>query len=152
MRKPINITLNGAALTPLRHACLSRLERDNDRLGDVLPHVDRERRRDVWAAFTRLECVGSMLHRIGWTEQDTRERIKLTSHPEVALAIDMLRDEAATESATRADALECDAPDEAARATTRELAIHNLLNNLEAALNAATVSRATTFSAAPPAA
>lgn len=150
MRKLIDFTLNNAALTPLREACYSRMLEHAEQLHDVLELGMRQSSRDAWAAFTRLQCTGNLLNRIGWTDDDDRNQVKLTGHLEVELAISVLRDEAGTESAVRGAALEDNATEEADRATKRELAIHNILTGLEAALAANSVARAAACAAEPP--
>lgn len=149
MRKPINVTLNKSSLALLRQACYGRLEYNNEQLGQALLSNPPQSGRDAWAAFTQLEFTGSLLNRIGWTDCDDRDHVKLTSHPEVTLAISILRDEAGVESAIRAAALEDNETDEADHATRREMAIHTILSSLEVDLAAATVSRAATFAAHP---
>ncbi len=152
MRKPINVKLNDAALTPLREACYERLATNNERVAQALEFGDPSGSRDVWAAHAYLARTATLLDRIGWTSQDHRNQVTLASHADVELAIDVLRDEAAAESANRAAALEdkaTDAAQAAERATARELAIHNILAGLEAGLAAAAVARAASIAAEP---
>lgn len=143
MRKNIKITLNSPAICPLRYGCYGRLELDAQQLTQALEAGTPQHSRSAMAAYDRLQRTAGLLNRIGWTHDDHRDQITLTDHTDLDTAIQALREEAAAESATRTAALEDHATREADRATRRELAIHDILNALEAAHADATIDRTT---------
>jgi hypothetical protein len=143
MRKNIKITLNSAAISPLRHGCYGRLELDAQQLTHALEEGIPQHSRAAMAAYDHLQRTVGLLNRIGWTQDDHRHQITLTDHADLQTAIQALREEAAAESAIRTAALEDNAPQDAERATRRELAIHDILTSLETAQADATVDRTT---------
>lgn len=152
MRKQLDVALSNASLRPLRLACYGRLEEDAEHLLEALQMAIRHNTREAWAAYVRVSRTGTLLDLVGWTNHDARNQIKLTHHSDLDLAIDVLRDEAATESAIRAAAIQDAAAEDAKCATAREMEIHNILEAMEAARAAAIIERAATFAAEPPSA
>jgi hypothetical protein len=149
MRRKINITLSDTAIVPLRYGCYGRMELDAQKLTQALEAGVPQHSRHALAAYTRLTNTGDLLHRIGWTHDDHRDQVTLDKEKDLDTAIAALREEAAAESAARTAALEDNAPQAAQRATARELVIHEVLSELEAACKAEGAEHAAGLAAEP---
>lgn len=127
------IGLSAGAVGSLRCAAYSRLERDVEVLDAALVMAaDRAVDRKAWAAFMRLLRTGGLLDLTGWTSGEYRGQVKLARAEDVALSLELLRDELAAESVVKAAAVADGSEACTLAASRRELAIYDALTGIEA--------------------